>query len=69
MESLIKSYQWALNSAPHTKKLNDYTIHRSSFKFYTNLGGWLVDTSFYLPHMEFEGSIGFVMRKMKKNYC
>jgi hypothetical protein len=24
---------------------------------------------FYLPHMEYEGSIGFVMRKMKKNYC
>jgi hypothetical protein len=24
---------------------------------------------FYLPHMEYEGSIGFVSRKMKKNYC
>jgi hypothetical protein len=25
--------------------------------------------TFYLPHMEYEGSIGFVSRKMKKNYC
>jgi hypothetical protein len=24
--------------------------------------------TFYLPHMEYEGSIGFVMRKIKKNY-
>jgi hypothetical protein len=24
---------------------------------------------FYLPHMEYEGSIGFVSRKMKKIYC
>jgi hypothetical protein len=24
---------------------------------------------FYLPHMEYEGSIGFVSRKIKKNYC
>jgi hypothetical protein len=24
---------------------------------------------FYLPHMEYEGSIGFVMRKMKNFYC
>jgi hypothetical protein len=24
---------------------------------------------FYLPHMEYEGSIGFVSRKMKKFYC
>jgi hypothetical protein len=24
---------------------------------------------FYLPHMEYEGSIGFVMRKMKFFYC
>jgi hypothetical protein len=23
---------------------------------------------FYLPHMEYEGSIGFVTDKMKKNY-
>jgi hypothetical protein len=22
-----------------------------------------------LPHMEYEGSIGFVIREMKKNYC
>jgi hypothetical protein len=26
-------------------------------------------TIFYLPHMEYEGSIGLVSRKMKKNYC
>jgi hypothetical protein len=25
--------------------------------------------NFQLPHMEYEGSIGFVMSKMKKNYC
>jgi hypothetical protein len=25
-----------------------------------------VSVFFYLPHMEYEGSIGFVMRKMKK---
>jgi hypothetical protein len=25
--------------------------------------------SFYLPHMEYEESIGFVMRKMKIFYC
>jgi hypothetical protein len=24
---------------------------------------------FYLPHMEYEGSIGFVPRKMKNFYC
>jgi hypothetical protein len=28
-----------------------------------------VSASFYLPHMEYEGSIGFVMRKMKNFYC
>jgi hypothetical protein len=26
-------------------------------------------TSFYLPHMEYEGSIGLVSRKMKFFYC
>jgi hypothetical protein len=26
-------------------------------------------TSFYLPHMEYEGSIGLVTRKMKIFYC
>jgi hypothetical protein len=26
------------------------------------------NVTFYLPHMEYEGSIGFVSRKMKKNY-
>jgi hypothetical protein len=24
---------------------------------------------FYLSHMEYEESVGFVSRKMKKNYC
>jgi hypothetical protein len=28
-----------------------------------------VFSDFYLPHMEYEGSIGFVMRKMKILYC
>jgi hypothetical protein len=26
-------------------------------------------TFFYLPHIEYEGSIGLVSRKMKKKYC
>jgi hypothetical protein len=26
-----------------------------------------IQTYFYLPHMEYEGSIGFVTEKMKKN--
>jgi hypothetical protein len=35
------------------------------FEIKKNLDAFMV---FYLPHMEYEGSIGFVMRKMKKIY-
>jgi hypothetical protein len=31
--------------------------------------GGTIQDGFYLPQMEYEGSIGLVPRKMKKNYC
>jgi hypothetical protein len=47
---------------------------RPLFDFYAdfprlNLQLKKLTTYFYLPHMEYEGSIGFVMRKMKIFYC
>jgi hypothetical protein len=34
-----------------------------------DIGFFCVSKYFYLPHMAYEGSIGLMSRKMKKNYC
>jgi hypothetical protein len=46
---------------------NNLTAAAKLFKNFTDVGFFLC--GFYLPHMEYEGSIGFVLRKLKKNYC
>jgi hypothetical protein len=71
---LLSSWKWTKN-----KKI----FFRTSFTSFVQIlekTPWKLDTwklikkilcgsYFYLPHMEYEGSIGFVSRKMKIFYC